>query len=257
MIEQLITIAKEAGEILTEGFYGSKKVTNKGSKDLVTEYDVRVEDFIIGRIKESFPGYGIVAEESALASDNPDKIIIDPIDGTTNFVHKIPNVAISIGLFKENRPSAGVVYNPIQEELYHAVRGEGAYCNGEPIGVTTETRFKHALIATGFPYTIDKSREDFEWNMQKIATVLPDVQDIRRQGAASLDLCYVARGSFEGYYEMNLKPWDVAAGMVIVSEAGGRISDQNGKAYDPFKNRIIVVTNGKIHEKLVGYLHDD
>lgn len=254
MIEQLISIAKEAGEILKEGFYGSKNVTNKGSKDLVTEFDVRVENFIIDRIKEAFPGYGIVAEESALSSDNPDKIIIDPIDGTTNFVHGIPNVAISIGLFHNDIPTAGIVYNPIQDELYHAVKGEGAYCNGKKIGVTDESRFKHALIATGFPYTIDKSRQDFEWNMKMVAAILPEVQDIRRLGAASLDLCYVARGSFEGYYEMNLKPWDVAAGIVIVSEAGGVVTDQNGESYDPLNDRIIVVSNGKIHERMIGYL---
>ena len=256
MIASIMSIAKEAGEILKEGFYGSKNVTNKGSKDLVTEYDVRVEDFIIDRVQKQFPGYGIVAEESALSSDNPDKIIIDPIDGTTNFVHGIPNVAISIGLFKENHPYAGIVYNPIQNELYHALKGEGAYCNGVRIAVTRESRFKHSLIATGFPYTIDKSRDDFEWNMKKIGMILPEVQDIRRLGAASLDLCYVARGSFEGYYEMNLKPWDVAAGMVILKEAGGVISDQNGDPYDPFTDRIIVVSNGEIHESLIGYLHD-
>jgi myo-inositol-1(or 4)-monophosphatase len=256
MIDQLITIAQEAGAILKEGFYGTKNVTNKGSKDLVTEFDVKVENFIIEKIKAAFPAYGIVAEESALASDNPDKIIIDPIDGTTNFVHGIPNVAISIGLFKDNIPTAGVVYNPIQNELYHAVKGEGAYRNGERIGVTDETRFKHALIATGFPYTIDKSKSDFEWNIKMVASILPDVQDIRRLGAASLDLCYVARGSFEGYYEMNLKPWDVAAGIVIVQEAGGVVTDQNGEQYDPLRDRIIVVSNGKIHDRMIGYLRD-
>ena len=222
----------------------------------MTEYDVRVENFIIEKISIHFPDYGIVAEESQLSSDNPDKIIIDPIDGTTNFVHRIPNVAISIGIFRDIRPYAGIVYNPIQDELYHAVKGEGAYCNGERLTVTDENRFKHALIATGFPYTIDKSRDDFEWNMRKVGNILPDVQDIRRLGSASLDLCYVARGSFEGYYEMNLKPWDVAAGMVIVEEAGGMISDQNGNPYDPFTNRIIVASNGKIHGKLTEYLHD-
>ena len=256
MIESMMTIAKKAGEILKEGFYGNKNVTNKGSKDLVTEFDVKVENFIIERVSKQFPGYGIVAEESQLISGNPDKIIIDPIDGTTNFVHGIPNVAISIGIFKAGRPYAGIVYNPIQNELYHAVKGAGAFCNGERLSVTEESRFKHALIATGFPYTIDKSREDFEWNMQKVGNILPEVQDIRRLGAASLDLCYVARGSFEGYYEMNLKPWDVAAGMVIVEEAGGVISDQNGNPYDPFANRIIVVSNGKIQSRLIEYLHD-
>lgn len=256
MIATLTKIARNAGEIVKEGFYGSKNVTNKGSKDLVTEYDVRVEEFIIEQVRLAFKGYGIVAEESALSSDNPNKIIIDPIDGTTNFVHGIPNVAISIGLFENGVPTAGIVYNPIQDELYHAKRGEGAYCNGERIAVTNETRLKHSLIATGFPYTIDKSKEDFAWNMGKVSALLPDVQDIRRLGAASLDMCYVARGSFEGYYEMNLKPWDVAAGMVIVQEAGGVISEQNGLPYDPFDHRIVVVSNGKIHDKMIGYLHD-
>lgn len=257
MIEQLITIARQAGETLKEGFYGSKNVTNKGSKDLVTEFDVKVENFIIERIREAFPDYGIVAEESALSSNNPDKIIIDPIDGTTNFVHGIPNVAISIGLFKHDIPTAGVVYNPIQDELYHAVKGEGAFCNGKRVQVTGEERFKHALVATGFPYTIDKSKEDFEWNMQKVAALLPEVQDIRRLGAASLDLCYVARGSFEGYYEMNLKPWDVAAGIVILAEAGGMVTDQNGEDYDPLNDRIIVASNGKIHDRMIRYLCDN
>jgi myo-inositol-1(or 4)-monophosphatase len=165
-------------------------------------------------------------------------------------------VAISVGVFREHEPYLGVVYNPVLNECYHAVKGEGAFLNETRIGVTAEAGLKEALVATGFPYTIDKNRQDYDWTLGKLSALLPKVRDIRRFGSASLDLCHVARGSLEGYYEMNLKPWDVAAGMVILTEAGGEISNQNGERYDPFADRIIVASNGKIHGELIGYLRD-
>lgn len=256
MKDKLIKIIKEAGEILKEGYYSQKDVRFKAKKDLVTKYDVAVENFLKEKFEKEFRDFNVIAEES----DNTNKIfsnsiIVDPIDGTTNFVNKLPHTAISVGVYKDKKPYIGIVYNPILNELYSAVVGEGSFCNDEKIQVSDECDFQKALLSTGFPYTSGTCEDDLNDVIKKIKYILPRCQDIRRLGSAALDLCYVARGVYEGYYEMNLKAWDVSAGLIILQEAGGKVSNLDGNEYVLFKNKYILASNGKIHQELVENLN--
>ena len=251
MTETLSRIAKEAGELFKEGYYAAKELTFKGSVDLVTQYDLQVELLLKEKLADAFPDYTLIGEETSETLTHPDKAIyIDPIDGTTNFVHGIPFCAISIGLFEQGKPKAAVVYLPILDELFRAEAGHGAFLNGEPLHVSKADSLEKSLMATGFPYTKVEQGEDFKWVMHTMRNVLPYTRDIRRLGSASVDLCYVARGTFEGYYEINLKPWDVAAGWLIVEEAGGKVTKEDGSDY-AIGDHIIVATNGHIHDALV------
>ncbi|WP_456323008.1 inositol monophosphatase family protein [Hydrogenimonas sp.] len=255
-MEKLIPVVTEAGKLFEEGFYATKEVRHKGVVDLVTQYDVAVEDLLKKRIAEAMPEFTLIGEESADERMRAKRAIyIDPIDGTTNFIHKIPVCAISIGVWVEGIPVAGVVYNPLLNELFSAKKGGGAFLNGRRIKVSDTTDLQQSLLSTGFPYTKVEMGRDFEWVIETMKNLLPYTQDIRRLGAASVDLCYVANGIFDGFYECNLKPWDVAAGILMVMEAGGRISNHRGEPYD-FGDPIIVATNGKNHELLLGKLAD-
>ncbi len=256
-MENLIKIVLEVGQLFQEGFHATKEIRYKGRVDLVTQYDVAVENLLKEKISALLPDYTIIGEESASEHQRATKAIyIDPIDGTTNFVHKIPFCAISIGVWIDGRAEMGIVYNPIMNELFYAKRGEGAFCNNQKISVTSTESLERSLLATGFPYTKVEKGRDFRWVIQTMENLLPYTQDIRRLGAASIDLCYVANGTFDAFYECNLKPWDVAAGLLIVEEAGGTVSNHKGEPYrlgDP----IIVATNGYNHtallEKLANY----
>ena len=256
MKNKLIEIIKEAGEILKEGYYSKKDVTFKAKKDLVTKYDVAVENFLKEKFENEFKDFNVIAEES----DNSNKvfsnsIIVDPIDGTTNFVNKLPHTAISVGVYKDKKPYIGIVYNPILNQLFTAVVGEGAFCNDERIEVSDEDDFQKALLSTGFPYTSGTCEDDLNDVMKKLKDILPRCQDIRRLGSAALDLCYVATGVYEGYYEMNLKAWDVSAGLIILQEAGGKVSNIDGNDYVLFENKYIVASNNKIHEEFIKNLN--
>ena len=253
-IDTLKQIALEAGKIVKEGYSSHKKVSHKGVVDLVTEFDVKTETFIINQLKKAFPNYTLVGEESHQGSYHYDKAIyIDPIDGTTNFVHGIPHLAISLGVWEQGKPTLAVVYNPILEELFWAVQGEGAFCNGQRIKVSTQSKLQNALIATGFPYAKVNAGIEYHWVIKCMANLLPHIQDIRRLGAAAIDLCYLAQGKVEAFYEIDLKPWDVAAGILIVQEAGGKISNVDNQPYD-FDDKSIVASNGKVHQQLMKYL---
>jgi myo-inositol-1(or 4)-monophosphatase len=253
-VRKLEKIALDAGEILKEGFYKKKEVFHKGVVDLVTQYDRDVEQFIIKELERDFSDYLIVAEESKKSKSKSSRAIyIDPIDGTTNFVHKIPHFAVSIGLYEDDKALCGVVYNPILEEMFVAVIGEGAYKNGSKLSVSTQQNLQNSLIATGFPYSKVERGRDYEWVVEKFAKLLPNIQDFRRFGSAALDLCYLAEGRFEGFYEINLEPWDVSAGVLIVEEAGGEISNLVGESYQ-LGEYGIVATNGIIHSKLLEYI---
>ena len=252
MKDKLLQIIKEAGTLLKEGYHSQKEITFKAKKDLVTTCDVAIENFLKDAFSKEFKEFNIIAEESN--NDNiefKDSIIIDPIDGTTNFVNQVPHTCISVGVYKNKQPYMGVVYNPILEELYFAQVGCGAYLNDEKIEVSTDDYLMTSLISTGFPYTSGSCEDDLNDVMKKMKNILPNCQDIRRLGSAALDLCYVARGTYEGYYEMNLKAWDVSAGIIILSEAGGKISNIDGETYTLFKDKYIVATNGFIHKKLL------
>lgn len=255
MKNRLIEIIKEAGAILKEGYYAQKEITFKAKKDLVTTYDVKVEDFLKEKFIEAFPSYNIIAEES----DNKNcefnnSIIIDPIDGTTNFVNQIPHTCVSVGVYNNQKPYMGIVFNPILDELYFAQIGKGAFLNNQPIYVSADNNLMTSLISTGFPYSSATNTDDLNDVIKKMKNILPNCQDIRRLGSAALDLCYVARGIYGGYYEMNLKAWDVSAGIIILKEAGGQISNIDGNPYVLFKDKYIVATNGKIHNALLEQL---
>lgn len=248
---QLINIVKDCRELFLKGYYSDKNVSFKGTVDLVTEYDVAIEKRLTASLQEAFGDFTVVGEESTKEIIHPKKAIyIDPIDGTTNFVHGLPFCAISVGMWEEGKPIAGVVYNPVLDECFSAQSGKGAYLNGKPIGVSKQTEFQQSLIATGFPYTKVQKGKDYEWVLRVMAKILPVTRDIRRGGSAAIDLCYVACGKFEAYYECNLKPWDVAAGLLIVQEAGGKITDEKGDLYT-LDNPIIAASNTLVHPSLI------
>jgi myo-inositol-1(or 4)-monophosphatase len=253
-IEHLKTIALEAGNLVRAGYRASKTIQHKGVVDLVTEYDVRTEELILKRLAEHFPGYTLVGEESHHGSYHYARAIyVDPIDGTTNFIHGIPHLGISLGVWEEGKPALSVVYNPILHELFHAEAGGGAYLNGEPIHVSTQTDLQQSLIATGFPYAKVNRGVEYHWVIDVLSSLLPHIRDIRRLGAAAIDLCYLAQGRTDAFYEIDLKPWDVSAGILIVEEAGGHVSNLLGEPFD-FDHKGIVASNGQIHGKLLEHM---
>ncbi|QCT94698.1 inositol monophosphatase [Caminibacter mediatlanticus TB-2] len=251
--KKIYEIILSAGEILKEGFSSAVSIQEKGIKDLVTEYDIRIENFLKEKLKKFNTNF--VAEESFLTYDFSNSFIIDPIDGTTNFAHKIPHTAISVAYYENNKVIYGFVYNPILNEFFYAKKGEGAYLNDKKINVSKIDNFQRSLIATGFPYSSAENEEDLNFVITKLKHILPRCQDIRRLGSAALDLCYVASGRYEGFYEINLKPWDVAAGILILEEAGGIVSDNFGEEYDLIESKCIVASNGLIHEKFIEILN--
>ena len=254
MYEIIKSIARSAGPLFMEGYTQIKSISYKCAVDLVTDYDVMVELFLKEKLSLAFPDYALVGEETSDGTVHPDKAIyIDPIDGTTNFVHGIPFCAVSIGIWEGGEAVAGVVYNPVLDELFYAEKGKGAFCNGEALHVSPEESLERSLMATGFPYTKIEQGEDFRWAMKSIESILPYTRDIRRLGSASLDLCNVARGNFEGYFEINLKPWDVAAGVLMVTEAGGSVSREDGGAYR-LGGHVIVASNGRIQKEIIAKL---
>jgi len=240
-----IEIAQEAGVILREGFGRPKNVTYKGEVDLVTESDRRSEELVVSRLRRHFPDHGIVAEEGGGAAPNARFCWhVDPLDGTTNFAHGYPCFAVSIGLVEDGRPIAGVVLNPVYNELFYAARGEGAYLNSSRIRVSSVEKLSTSLVATGFPTHLRKSSSNIHYYWQFTLRS----HGVRRDGAAALDLCSVACGRFGAFWEFGLKSWDTAAGIVIVEEAGGRVTDLNGKPYQ-LGGASILASNGLIHDE--------
>jgi len=256
MVEILKSIALKGGEIVKEGFTASKDISHKGVVDLVTQYDVQTEQFLMSELKKHFADYTLIGEEShnesIVSSDKA--IYIDPIDGTTNFIHGLPHLAISMGIWENSIPVAGVVYNPILNEMFWAQKDQGAYCNGGKLSVSSQNTLQQALIGTGFPYAKVEKGIEYDWAIKCMANLLPNIQDIRRYGAAALDLCYLAQGKLDAFYEIDLKPWDVAAGILILQEAGGRVSDSSNKPYH-LGSKSIVASNGSVHDELTKYLY--
>ncbi len=249
MLNKIIDIVLTAGKILSEGYYSRLEIDFKGTIDLVTEYDRKIENYLLDELKRSFPESIFISEEfnENIDYNEVGSFFIDPIDGTTNFVHGFPFCAISVGFISKSC-RIGVVYNPILNELFYAESGKGAFCNDKKITVSKEDEIIKSLIATGFPYSIVDGGKDYLLDILK--SVLKNSRGIRRAGSASLDLCYVAKGVFQGYYEANLKPWDVAAGVIILEEAGGKVSGRNGEDFDLLSD-FIVASNGYIHDKLL------
>jgi myo-inositol-1(or 4)-monophosphatase len=245
----LLEAVMEAGKIIQSYFQGSFKISNKqGINNLVTEVDTLAETAIIGIIKKTFPDHFIVSEEvGELKKQSPWKWIIDPIDGTVNFAHGIPICCVSIALSYNDDLLLGAVYNPMMNELFFAEKGKGATLNDIPISVSEKKEFKRACLVTGFPYKWPNSTEHpikvFE---RFILQGLP----VRRLGSAAIDLCWVACGRFDGFWEYNLSPWDIAAGYLIVLEAGGRVTNFDGQPYSVYDGETLA-TNGWIHEDML------
>jgi len=254
MLSDIEKIVREAGVIVCEGFDSAKEVNFKGEIDLVTEYDVRTEKFLLENLPSVLKGYTFVGEESSKGNETADKCVyIDPIDGTTNFVHGFPFVGVSVGVYEYGKPVMGVVFNPIMDEMFTAEEGKGAFLNGNPLKVSSTDEMLMSLLATGFPYASVQDNPDMLMNI--LNKVLCFSRGIRRPGSASLDLCYVAKGVFDGYYEFNLKPWDVAGGICIVKEAGGMVTDEEGNDHNIIGDSV-VATNGILHEQLIKLLRE-
>jgi myo-inositol-1(or 4)-monophosphatase len=250
-----IQTARDAGRLLAERFGRSLRIANKGELDLVTESDLASEKLIIDRIKTYHPRHAILAEESGASSPaNPGpqsewRWIIDPLDGTTNYAHGYPCFCVSIGLEHDGRMEVGVVYDPLRDELFTAERGAGASLNGRRIQVSSTDKLAGALLCTGFPYDV-RERSEFA---RHFANFIMNAQGVRRDGAAALDLAYVACGRFDGFWEEGLKPWDVAAGSLIVEEAGGRVTKYDGGPLNIYTPPILA-SNGSLHEQMMRVL---
>ncbi|HYW07243.1 MAG TPA: inositol monophosphatase family protein [Longimicrobium sp.] len=230
---------------------GADRVRAKGRADLVTEVDEAVERLVSALIRERFPHDAVVGEElSSAAVVTGRRWIVDPVDGTTNFVHGHPFVCVSIAFADGDGPAAGVVHAPFLGEVFHATRGGGAFLNDAPITVSTTDGPEGSLLATGFPFKTGKG--DLDAYMRLVADAIRATHDVRRAGSAALDLAYVAAGRLEGYFEIGLSPWDIAAGMLLVTEAGGRVSSWPGDADGPLASGRVVATNGRIHDWLAG-----
>jgi myo-inositol-1(or 4)-monophosphatase len=255
MLKSTLIKATEAGaKVMQEFFGGNFKISNKeGINNLVTEADHASEKAIFEVIKRDFSDHFILSEESgALVTNSNFKWIVDPIDGTVNFAHGIPICCVSIGVEEDGEMIMGAVYNPFINEFYFAQKGFGATLNDNLINVSKETEVSKACLVTGFPYTyLDQPNGPLEVFSRLIRKGIP----VRRLGSAAMDLCWVAAGRFDGFYEHKLQAWDSAAGFLIVEEAGGRVSDFTGKRYSPYQPHIIA-TNGKIHDELIRWVND-
>ena len=246
-----VDAARIAGRFQQYRFASPLDVTLKGDKNLVTEVDQESERLIVGLLLEAFPDHSIVAEEGEYPQgDTPFRWIIDPLDGTTNYAHGFPWFCVSIGLESAGELVAGVTYSPLHDELFTATRGGGAFLNGQRLHVSTRSPLQNTLLGTGFPYDCASDPAN---NFGNFTAFQKAARGIRRAGAAALDLAYVAAGRLDGFWELKLKPWDVAAGVLLVREAGGTVTTFDGSAYDVFNHRI-VASNGLIHEEMTAIL---
>ena len=252
---QFLDIAVEAAHIAGRfqlyRFESFLDVTLKGDKNLVTEVDQESERLIVRHLLGSFPDHSIVAEEGEYPQgEAPFRWIIDPLDGTTNYAHGFPWFCVSIGLESAGELVVGVIYNPMHDELFTATRGGGAFLNAHRLHVSARSPLQNTLLATGFPYDCASDPAN---NFDNFIAFQKAARGIRRAGAAALDLAYVAAGRLDGFWELKLKPWDVAAGALLVREAGGTVTTFDGTDYDVF-NGCIVASNGLIHEEMVAML---
>jgi myo-inositol-1(or 4)-monophosphatase len=244
-------LARQAGGFLYEKLHHQHQIQYKGTIDLVTEADKMSEELILAAIGKSYPDHGILSEESAARNEQSDmRWIIDPLDGTTNYAHGFPFFCVSIALEKDGKVVLGVVYDPVRDELFVAERDKGAYCNGLKMQVSSESDLSRSLLATGFPYDIRVSRDN---NLNFFNAMAVKAQAVRRPGAAALDLSYLASGRLDGFWELKLKPWDTAAGCLLVTEAGGVISDMEGKPWNLFSPGL-VAGNALIHAQMLSVI---
>jgi myo-inositol-1(or 4)-monophosphatase len=244
-------MAREAGRILRRRFRTAVRITVKGPADVVTAADIEAQGLIVRRLQRKFPGHGILAEEGLDATAGTDwRWIVDPLDGTKNFARGVPSFCVSIAAERDGRVELGVVHDPMHDELFVSVRGCGAWCNGRPIRVSGVNALQAAFLGTGCPHRVQRFAGSVGRTFTRFAMYSLGVRD---RGAGALDLCYVACGRFDGYWEIDQSPWDIAAGGLIVEEAGGRMSDFRGGPFDIFGGET-VASNGKIHDQILAVL---
>jgi myo-inositol-1(or 4)-monophosphatase len=248
-----VELARAAGDVLKHYMDREKQVELKGQANLVTVADTEAEALIIRRIRERYPTHAILAEESGasgLFGAAEGKWIIDPLDGTTNFAHQYPFFCVSIGFEQAGKILCGAVYDPWRDEMFSGARGAGSFVNDSRLRVSEVEKLRSALVMTGFPYGF---REKIKLVMGQFEALMMESQAVRRGGSAALDLCYTALGRVDAFWEMDLHPWDTAAGMVILEEAGGRVTGFSGEPFSVYGKQILA-SNGKIHEEMMGVL---
>jgi myo-inositol-1(or 4)-monophosphatase len=246
-----IEAAQKSAGILRSRFGNISHIRKKKDAEIVTEADTESEEAIISTIHAKFPDHAVLGEECGLIKGTSEyKWVIDPLDGTVNFAHRIPIFCISIALAFRDTTVLGIILDPVNDELYSAVIGKGTQLNGEPIQVSAIGTMAESMLVTGFPYN---ALEVFAPLMARYGSCMKASQSIRRLGSAALDLCYVAAGRFEGFWEQNLKPWDSAAGALMVAEAGGKVTTFSDRPYT-VKHAEILATNGLIHMEMLGLL---
>jgi myo-inositol-1(or 4)-monophosphatase len=248
--EAAIAAAYKAGEILRNAYGTDFKISSKeGRNNLVTEFDKLSEKTIIEALTNEFPESSFLAEESGESGvKNKSGLfwVIDPLDGTVNFAHSIPIFSVSIAAMVDGELFCGIIYQPMLEEMFVAEKGKGAYLNGSKLSVSTNSDIQSAFLVTGFPYNVDSNPSDC---LQAFIEVISQGVPVRRLGSAALDLAYTACGRFDGFWEVNLNPWDVAAGVLLVNEAGGKVTQYDGSEYSIY-DKSILSTNGHIHEAM-------
>lgn len=253
VLEFAIQCALESGKIQAEYFQKKIGIHHKGEIDIVTDVDIACQQKIIELIEEKYPEDSIIAEEKAnIFDEKRNKWIVDPLDGTTNYAHGYPFFCTSIAYEVGGEVVVGVVYNPIFKELFFSQKGEGAYFNGEKIHVSGINDMKQALLSTGFPYDLPTNTNN---NINHFVHFLYKAQAVRRDGSAAMNLSYIACGRFDGHWEMKLNPWDMAAGMLMVKEAGGTITDFKGERFSIYGDEL-VASNGLLHDRLIEVLKE-
>jgi myo-inositol-1(or 4)-monophosphatase len=248
-LSDLERLARQAGEILRLGYEHEHQVDYKEVIDLVTEVDRQSEAFILGEIQRLFPGHQIVSEEIGLVPGREgDQWYVDPLDGTVNYAHGIPIFSVSIAYARNGVVTLGVVYDPMRDEIFAAERGRGAWCNGRRLQVSQVTEFQRSLLVTGFPYDAWSTPQN---NLEYFGRFSRMTQGVRRLGSAALDLCYVAAGRFDGYWELSLNPWDVAAGGLIATEAGAIVTNLDGQSDYLTPPCSLLAAPPLLHEKML------
>ncbi|MDQ3696263.1 MAG: inositol monophosphatase [Chloroflexota bacterium] len=252
-LEVAVAAARDAGAILRDRYGKPHEVRFKGTVDLVTEADAAAEALIADRLRSAFPTHRLLGEEGARGAGGetatPYRWVVDPLDGTTNFAHGLPHFAVSIGLEQHGVPIVGVVYDPLRDELFTGCQGAGAFVNGQPIQVSITDQLLQSILATGFSYDLRRrTGQAAAWQ-----AFLVRVQSIRQTGSAALNLCYVAAGRLDGYWERGIAPWDVAAGTVIALEAGASVTNFDGGGFLA-DDREVVASNGPLHDEILAIL---
>ncbi len=253
-IDYLESLARTAGQILRAGYEQKHDISYKGEIDLVTEIDARSEEFLLAEIQRDFPTHHIHTEESGILNGDADHVwYLDPLDGTVNYAHGIPIFSVSIAYAYAHEVRLGVVYDPMRDEMFRAVKSKGATLNGAPIQAASTSDLAHSLLTTGFPYDMWHTADD---NLASYGRFAKLTQGVRRLGSAALDLCYVGCGRFDGFWERKLQPYDVAAGGLVATEAGAKVTRLDGSPNYLAAPPSIVAANPSLHEKMLDVLNE-